>query len=61
LVVVPSWAVTTVVIVLCPTGTDTVFNVPEGTATPFTVIVALADVVVAVTSTEALAIGTRSV
>ena len=55
--VMPSWAVTTVLIVLGPTTKAILPDaVPEATTTPFTFMVALGSMVVAVTVTDATAL-----
>ena len=54
--VTPSWAVTTVLMVLEPTAKAILPDaVPELTAMPFTFIVAVGSMVVAVTVTDAVA------
>jgi hypothetical protein len=60
-VVVPSWAVTTVVIVFGPTFKKIPSDaVPDATGAPSTVTVALGSVVVGVTITELALFGTEA-
>jgi hypothetical protein len=60
-VVVPSCAVTTVVIILLPTLNTTFLDVPLIVGVPFTVIVALALLAVGVTSTDVTLLATDAV
>ena len=61
-VVTPSWAVTLVVNVLCPTTKAILPDaVPELTVVPFTVTVAVASAVVGVTFTDVVALLTDAV
>ena len=59
--VVPSWAVTTVVMVLLPTFKATFLAVPLVVGVPFTVMVALALLAVGVTSTDVTLLATDAV
>ena len=62
LVVVPSWAVTTIVIVLGPTTSGIAWlAVPDGTVIPFTLIVAVASVTVARIVSELVVLDTFAV
>jgi hypothetical protein len=60
-VVVPSWAVTTVVIILLPTFKTTFLDVPLVVDVQFTVMVALTLLAVGVTSTELTPFTTEAV
>jgi hypothetical protein len=60
-VVVPSCAVTTVVIILLPTFNATFLAVPLAVVVPFTVMVALTLLAVGVTSTDVTLLATEAV
>ena len=60
-VVVPSWAVTTVVIILLPTFKTTFLAAPLAVGVPFTVMVALTLLAVGVTSTDVTLLATEAV